>query len=228
LVKNICLFRNLAIDLQKLTKWLKIDMVRKDKDTEQVILQIARRIFIQKGQAGARMQDIADQAGFNKALVHYYFTSKEKLFNLVFEQEFGNFFSHLAGIVSSDLPLFEKIENIVALDIERMTQFPGLPNFVLNEMSRNPEAILKKLKKIPVAKVLEGFQKQINIEIKKGTIRKITADQLFINIQSLCIFPFIARPMIKGLMQLDEKTYLAMIDKRKKEVAQFIINAIKL
>lgn len=202
-------------------------MKRKDRNTEQVILQTARKVFIQKGLAGARMQDIADQAGFNKALLHYYFTSKDKLFSLVFEQEFSNLFSSLATIVSSDLPLFEKIENIVSLDIERLSQFPGLPMFVLNEMSRNPEVILKKLKKIPVEKVLGIFQKQINAEIKKGTIKKISAEQLFINIQSMCIFPFIARPMIKGLMQMDEKTYMAMIQKRKTEVAGFIISAIK-
>ena len=202
-------------------------MKQKDKNTEQVILQTARKVFIQKGLSGARMQDIADQAGFNKALLHYYFTSKDKLFSLVFEQEFSNLFSSLATIVSSDLPLFEKIENIVSLDIERLTQFPGLPIFVLNEMSRNPEVILKKLKKIPVEKVLGIFQKQINAEIKKGTIKKISAEQLFINIQSMCIFPFMARPMIKGLMQMDEKMYMAMIQKRKTEVAAFIIRAIK-
>ena len=202
-------------------------MKQKDKNTEQVILQTARKVFIQKGLSGARMQDIADQAGFNKALLHYYFTSKDKLFSLVFEQEFSNLFSSLATIVSSDLPLFEKIENIVSLDIERLTQFPGLPIFVLNEMSRNPEVILKKLKKIPVEKVLGIFQKQINAEIKKGIIKKISAEQLFINIQSMCIFPFIARPMIKGLMQMDEKMYMAMIQKRKTEVAAFIIRAIK-
>ena len=203
-------------------------MKRKDKKTEQVILHTARKIFIQKGLAGARMQDIADQAGFNKALVHYYFTSKDKLFDLVFEQEMSNLFSNLVAILSSDLPLFEKIENIVSLDIDHLTQFPGLPIFVLNEMSRNPDVILKRLKKIPVQKVMDGFQKQINSEIKKGTIKRITADQLFINIQSLCIFPFIARPMIKGLLQFDDKTYLVMIEKRKTEVAQFIIGAIKV
>ena len=203
-------------------------MKRKDKNTEQVILQTARKIFIQKGLAGARMQDIADQAGFNKALVHYYFTSKDKLFDLVFEQEMSNLFSNLVAILSSDLPLFEKIENIVSLDIDHLTQFPGLPIFVLKEMSRNPDVILKRLKKIPVQKVMDGFQKQINSEIKKGTIKRITADQLFINIQSLCIFPFIARPMIKGLLQFDDKTYLVMIEKRKTEVAQFIIGAIKV
>ena len=140
----------------------------------------------------------------------------------------SNLFSNLVAILSSDLPLFEKIENIVSLDIDHLTQFPGLPIFVLNEMSRNPDVILKRLKKIPVQKVMDGFQKQINSEIKKGTIKRITADQLFINIQSLCIFPFIARPMIKGLLQFDDKTYLVMIEKRKTEVAQFIIGAIKV
>jgi TetR/AcrR family transcriptional regulator len=202
-------------------------MKQKDKDTGQVILQTARKVFIQKGLAGARMQDIADQAGFNKALVHYYFTSKDKLFALVYEQEFAHFFSNLAKVVSSEMPLFDKIEKIVALDIERLTRFPGLPNFVLNEMNRNPEAMLKRLKKIPVEKALAGFQKQINNEVKKGNIKKISAQQLFINIQSLCIFPFVARPMIRGLMKLEEKAYLAMIRKRKTEVAAFIINAIR-
>lgn len=203
-------------------------MKKKDKNTEQVILLAARKVFIEKGLAGSRMQDIANQAGYNKALLHYYFTSKNKLFDIVFEQEIGSFFSHLAGILAEELPLFEKIEKIVSLDIDRLTQLPGMPNFILNEMNNNPDVILKRLKKIPVEMILGHFQKQVNAEIKKGAIRKITAQQLLINIQSLCIFPFIARPMVRGIFQMDEKTYLAMIQKRKTEVAAFIINAIKV
>ena len=203
-------------------------MKKKDKNTEQIILQAARKVFIEKGLAGSRMQDIADQAGYNKALLHYYFTSKNKLFDIVFEQEVGIFFSHLGEILMAELPLFEKIEKVVLLDIERLTQFPGLPNFMLNEMSRNPDVILKRLKKLPMEMILGNFQKQINAELRKKKKKKISAQQLLINIQSLCIFPFIARPMIKGLMQMEEKTYQAMIQKRKTEVAAFIIDAIKL
>ncbi len=202
-------------------------MARYNKDTEKTILETARKVFIQQGLAGARMQDIADQAGVNKALLHYYFTSKEKLFSIVFEQEFGNFLSSLAQLVISDLPLFEKIEKVVALDIERLSQFPGLPMFVLNEVSRNPEVILERLKDMPAEMVLGALQNQINKEAKKGTIKKIEAGQLLVNIQSLCVFPFLARPMVMALMKLDEKGYKAMIEKRKTEVAQFIINGIK-
>lgn len=203
-------------------------MKKKDSKTERLILDAARKVFIEKGLAGSRMQDIANQAGYNKALLHYYFTSKNKLFDIVFEQETGNLFSHLAGILAEELPLFEKIEKIVSLDIDRLTQLPGMPNFILNEMNNNPEVILKRLKKIPIEMILGNFQKQVNAEIKKGTIRKITAQQLLINIQSLCIFPFIARPMVRGIFQVDEKTYLAMMQKRKTEVAAFIIHAIKV
>ena len=202
-------------------------MAKHNKDTEQKILESARNVFIQKGLAGARMQDIADQAGVNKALLHYYFTSKDKLFNIVFEQEFGNFFSSLAQVIASDQPLFEKIKKVVALDIEKLSQFPDMPIFVLNEVSRNPEVILSRLQNIPVEMVLGLFQQQINAEVERGNIRPIAAGQLLVNIQSLCVFPFLARPMLRGVMKMNEEEFKAMIQLRKNEVAEFIINGIK-
>ncbi|HNL65145.1 MAG TPA: TetR/AcrR family transcriptional regulator [Ferruginibacter sp.] len=202
-------------------------MAKHNKDTEQKILESARNVFIQKGLAGARMQDIADHAGVNKALLHYYFTSKDKLFNIVFEQEFGNFFSSLAQVIASDQPLFEKIKKVVALDIEKLSQFPDMPIFVLNEVSRNPEVILSRLQNVPVEMVLGLFQQQIDTEVERGNIRPIAAGQLLVNIQSLCVFPFLARPMLRGLMKMNEEEFKAMIQLRKNEVAEFIINGIK-
>jgi AcrR family transcriptional regulator len=202
-------------------------MKQKDNNTEEAILQVARKAFTQKGLTGARMQDIADEAGINKALVHYYFESKEKLFALVFQQEFRKFFSNLAAVLSGDIPLFDKIQEIVALDIERISQFPDMPLFVLNEISRNPDMMVKQFKQMQAKNVLAGFQQQIDAEVRKGIIRKISAQQLLINIQSLSIFPFVAKPMIRKVMQMTEKQYQEMIQARKKEVAQFIINAIK-
>ncbi len=202
-------------------------MKKKDQSTEEIILQAARKAFTKNGLAGARMQDIADEAGINKALVHYYFESKEKLFTLVFEEEFGKFFSHLAGVIASALPLFEKIEQVVSLDIERMTTFPDLPMFVINEISRNPAIMAKRFKQMNVKEVMAIFQKQIDGEVKNGTIKNITAQQLLINIQSLSVFPFLAKPMIKNVMQMNETQYQELIQERKNEVAAFIISAIK-
>lgn len=203
-------------------------MKPKEAGREEIILRAARKAFTQKGLSGARMQDIANTAGINKSLVHYYFESKEKLFALIFEQEFGKFFSNLAAVISSDIPLFEKIEQIVLLDMERLSQFPDMPLFVINEVSRHPEMTMKRLKQLPVRDALVSFQKQISGEIKRGTINKISAEQLLINIQSLSIFPFVAKPMLKNVLRMSEKQYKAMILVRKKEVAGFIINAIRI
>jgi len=202
-------------------------MKRKDKNTGESILQAARKAFTQKGLTGARMQDIADEAGFNKALVHYYFDSKEKLFTLIFEQEFGKFFSNLAAVISAEIPLFEKIEQIVSLDIERMSLYPDMPLFVINEVSRNPEMLTERFKNLRIKDILGSFQQQIDKEIKNRNIIPISAEQLLVNIQSLSIFPFVARPMVKKVMQLNEKQYQEMIQVRKKEVSMFIIRAIK-
>ncbi|MCW3094066.1 MAG: TetR/AcrR family transcriptional regulator [Ferruginibacter sp.] len=202
-------------------------MKKKDKNTEEKILQAARQAFTSKGLSGARMQDIADTAGINKALVHYYFDSKEKLFALIFEEEFGKFFSNLAAVLTADIPLFEKIEQVVALDIERLSQFPDMPLFVINEVSRNPAMIVERFKQLPIKKVTANFQKQIDEEIKKGAIKNISSDQLLINIQSLSIFPFVAKPMLKSVLQVNEKNYKIMMQMRKKSVATFIIDAIK-
>ncbi len=203
-------------------------MKRKDKDTEEKILNAARKAFIRNGLSGARMQEIADEAGINKALVHYYFDNKEKLFALVFEQEFARFFTSLAGVLSADMPLFEKIGQIIALDLEKMSQFPDMPLFVINEISRNPAMITQKLRHLKVTDVIAGFQKQIAGEVKKGKIRPIGAEQLLINIQSMCIFPFAAKPLIKTVMKKNEKDFRAMIELRKTELVQFVINAIKI
>ena len=207
---------------------VKNNIKKKDNSTEDAILQVARKVFTQKGLSGARMQDIADEAGVNKALLHYYFQSKEKLFALIFDQEFEKFFSSLAVIISSDLGLFEKIKQIVGLDIERLVQFPDMPLFVINEVSRNPDIMAKRLKPLQQKSVMETFQKQIAAEIQKGTIKSISAVQLLINIQSLSIFPFVAKPMLQKVSQKTEKDYQEMIQVRKKELADFIINAIKI
>ena len=214
--------------MMKINQMVKNNLKKKDNSTEDAILQVARKVFTQKGLSGARMQDIADEAGVNKALLHYYFQSKEKLFALIFDQEFEKFFSSLAVIISSDLGLFEKIKQIVGLDIERLVQFPDMPLFVINEVSRNPDIMAKRLKPLQQKSVMETFQKQIAAEIQKGTIKIISAEQLLINIQSLSIFPFVAKPMLKKVLQKTEKDYQEMIQVRKKELADFIINAIKI
>ena len=119
--------------------------IKKDLNTEQRILEAARKAFMHKGMSGARMQDIADEAGINKALLHYYFRNKDQLFEMVFKEAFTRFLPRLNQLIESDLGLFDKIETFVGDYIEMALQNPFLPLFVLNEMNKQPAVFFKKM-----------------------------------------------------------------------------------
>ncbi len=198
-----------------------------EKSTEEKILAAAKKVFITKGMYGARMQDIADEAGINKALLHYYFRSKEKLFEVIFMEAAQKLFPKINSIFESDMPLFEKIETFTEEYITIISENPYLPLFVLNEINQDPETFLNKIwnkQKFPRP---QKFLEQIEKEVKKGTIKRISPLHLLINLISMSVFPFVAKSMIQFTMGLDELQFRNVIEQRKKEVSKFIIDSIK-
>ncbi|RYY12953.1 MAG: TetR/AcrR family transcriptional regulator, partial [Chitinophagaceae bacterium] len=197
-------------------------VIEKDKSTEEKILAAAKNVFIRQGMMGARMQDIADEAGINKALLHYYFRNKEQLFDVIFMQAAGQLFPRIRMIFESDAPLFEMIERFCDDYIEIISANPYLPLFVFNEINRDPAEFMKKINGAMGFPRPELFLKKIEKEIKKGTIKKTNPLQLLLNLLSMCIFPFVAKPLLLVNLQLDELQFKAVMDQRKKEVARFI------
>ena len=204
-------------------------MVNKKKDhtTEQQILDAAKKVFVQKGMSGARMQDIADEAGINKALLHYYFRNKEKLFEVIFMEAAEKLFPRINAIFEADQSLFEKIENFCDEYIAIVMENPYLPLFVLNEINQDPDYFLKKVwtgksKPNPV-KLLEQIEK----EVRKGTIKRVNPMHLLMNLISMTIFPFVAKPMFQKNLGMSDATFRQAMEQRKKEIPKFIIDAIK-
>ena len=112
---------------------------QKDGDTEARILHAARAVFIRRGTAGARMQEIAEEAGVNQALLHYYFRSKERLSEAVFRETAGRMFPILIGTLGSDASIDEKIERIVDAYLDNLSRSPFLPGYVISELHHHPE-----------------------------------------------------------------------------------------
>tara|TARA_R110000764_G_scaffold153142_3_gene241014 strand:- start:1230 stop:1844 length:615 start_codon:yes stop_codon:yes gene_type:complete len=198
----------------------------KDENTEVQILDAAKSVFQSKGMDGARMQEIADKAGINKAMLHYYYRSKQLLFEAVFTNAFSLLAPQLNTILNDDSTIEEKVKNFTSNYIEFIIKHPYLPNFVIQELNRNPDFILK-MKNNPGFPNIEKFKKQVHDEIQKGILKPISAEQLFINIMALNIFPFVAKPLIMAFTNTDDDAYKQLIEERKTEVSNFIINSIK-
>lgn len=200
--------------------------MKKNTSTENEILEAAKRIFQKKGMDGARMQEIADEANINKALLHYYFRSKQLLFEAVFKNAFLMLSPQLNNILNEDSTLFEKIQKFSKNYITFIIAHPYIPNFIIQELNKNPEFI----KKIMIEKYLpsiEKFKIQVLENINNGTIKSINPSQLFIHLISLNALPFLAAPLLKGILNTSESDYEQLLENRKTEVANFIINAIK-
>jgi len=200
-----------------------------DNQAEIAILEAARKVFTHRGYAGARMDEIAREAGMNRALLHYYFRSKEKLFDLVFAQRAREFFLGMVGIVNSPATLEEKIRAIVAHDIDMMRSQPDLPLFIMQELAQNPDRLVRMASESGASPnvLMKGFKSTVKEAVDKKQIRPVDGGQLLINIISLCVYPFIAKPMIKAVQEMDDKQFERMIINRKKEVVEFVMNALK-
>ncbi len=196
------------------------------ENKEHLILASARKHFASKGYSGVSLQDIAADAGTTKSMVNYYFRSKEKLFSVIFLREFQLLFSSIASFLLEDLPLKEKITNIVSLDVDRLLTMPELPLFIMSEMHRNPDIVLKHLEHISIDQLLVNLDKQIKKEVRQGIIRYIPPRELMINIQSLTIFPFLSKPMLIARLGYTEKTFTDLMVKRKKDIVETIWKSI--
>jgi len=198
------------------------------RSSEELILNAAIKVFTRKGYAGARMEEIAKEAGINRALLHYYFRDKETMFNLIFETKFKEFFTGLFGAFQSDAPFFEKIKRIIDHEITVLSKHPDLARFVIMEIAQQPDRLIQFGQKLGLnpRMMLENFQKEIQQNVLEGKIRPIDGRQLLMNIISICIYPFVAKSIIKTMMQMDENTFLDLMGKRKKDAYEFIINAI--
>ncbi|PIF02329.1 MAG: TetR family transcriptional regulator [Draconibacterium sp.] len=199
--------------------------VQKKDSTEEKILIAAQNVFTRKGMDGARMQSIADEAGINKALLHYYFRTKEKLFNAIFTKVFKRIYPNLMAMVNTEAPIETKIEKFVDTYINMLQDNPYLPSFLLKEMNRNANFIANIIHEHGV-KLNEVFS-MLTKEMDEGNIRKMDPREILINLLSLCIFPIATKPLITTMFfENDKVAYKQFIEDRKKTVTEFIINSI--
>jgi TetR/AcrR family transcriptional regulator len=200
-------------------------------NAEERILAAARKIFIKKGYDGARMQEIADEAGINKAMLHYYFRNKDLLYERIFVEFTGKLFPNINAVVSDDnLDIFEKVEKFVENYIYFLTQNPDIPVFIVGEMSKRPE-VLQKIFSEKEAKneapMIAKFAMELMQESAKGKIKTMNPFHFMISAVSMCAFPFAAKPMMKTFMKMSEEDFNLFLQERKKEITTMLHHTMR-
>jgi TetR/AcrR family transcriptional regulator len=201
-------------------------MSENEKLTEEKIFEAATIVFEEQGLTGARMQNIADRAGINKALLHYYFRTKDHLFEAVFAKLAQKMFMKFTPIFEKNLSLEEKIRFFFREHITFMQQNPKLPGFILNEINHNPQRIQKLIKNIEFKNLWLTILGQHKDELYKYNITEETLPQIMTTIASLSVFPFAAKGILEVVFENLGVDFDKYIELRKEFAAEFVIKAI--
>ncbi len=196
------------------------------QETEAKVLAAATAEFHEKGFTGARMQEIARRAGLNQSLLHYYYRTKDRLFEAVFSRAARHVMVPVLEVLGSSLPLREKVERFVHTYIDQVLANPHIPGFVVEELRRNPDR-LRQFIGGQTQGLFEVLSAQIDAAVAAGQIRPIAPAHFLANLMALCVFPFIARPMIQTVSGMDDDAYLAFLQQRKDGVARFFLDALQ-
>lgn len=195
--------------------------------TEEIILQAARKVFREKGLEGSRMQEIADEAGINKALLHYYFRSKDKLFMKIFSEAIHSMLPSVRISLQEVETLNQFLSFFVHEYLKLLNELPWLPRFILQEVNRNPKLIKDIMgnRELPINEI----DRLIRRDTEKGLIMPISAEHLMVNVISMIIFPFAARPVIQTLIfKDDEHAYKQFLIDRSEQITQFVLRSISI
>ena len=205
-------------------------MCEKEKvSKEQLILEAAEQEFFSKGYAGARTISIAEHAGVTHAMLHYYYRTKEQLFDCVVDKNISQIATTLLSVLGKpDMPLLSRLKESISTHFDLVANNPLLPRFVMNEIMTRPERCTMIYDKLMTRAngILDKTQVEIDEASKRGEIEWIDARMLFISILSLNIFPFVAYSFAEDIMNnliTNPKTFL---EKRKAENINLIMKRI--
>ena len=203
--------------------------------TEQQILDAAHAVFVRRGTSGARMQDIAAEAGVNQALLHYYFRSKERLSEAVFRRAAAQLLPRVIEAMASELSIEDKVARVVELELDHLLRVPYLPGYIISEVAHHPErarqligAMTRGLTPAEIRpRVFGVLKRQIAARVAAGEMRPIAPESFMVNLVSLCIFPFAARPMLQAMLGVDERGFARFIARRRTDLVEFFLGALR-
>lgn len=199
-------------------------MPLKDTGTEQLLKETAKRIFFTEGKLHATTQDIADAAGVNRAAVHYYFRSRDQLVATVFQEAMQALSLRLGGVMESDKPFREKVEELIDVFFTDIIAYPYQETFLITEINTSGQQLLANIN----VSSTKAFLREAEEEMEKGTIEQMNPAHFLMNLFALLSYPLIMAPLYRQLFQLSDGDFNKLISERKAIICRMIFKDKKL
>ena len=194
-----------------------------EAQTEKLIKEKAKTIFFQKGFLDATTQEIADEAGVNRALIHYYFRSREQMLETILDETLLEKRERARSILMSDLPFKRKIASYIDIVVDYGLKYPYLENFIISETARRPDKV-KVFCSMDRLKSSDLIREQLEAEIKKGKIARMSAEHFMVNLAALCNYPLLAKSVLQSIHGMTDTAYRKFLFERKRIIFLTIFN----
>lgn len=200
-----------------------------NNNIEETIINAARAEFVKHGYECTSMSEIAARAGINRPTLHYYFRTKEKMFQAVFGDIVETFIPNIQSIAESDLPFIDKLRAIIDKYIAAFAQNPDVPCFIINEIERDPQHLLATAKEIHIDKLLKTLHQSMLKEIEAGKIKPIAPEKMFCTFYGLLVFPIVSKKVTKIIFfNNQESDYQEFMQNWKEHIIRIMQNLISL
>lgn len=195
---------------------------------ENRILEAAKQVFIRKGYEATKMSDVATEAGIGRTALHYYYRTKDMLFDAIFDQLMDSLLPDLGVIIDENLPFLEKLPKIIERYVNTLQKNPLFPIFVINELQRDPEHIYcSVLKDLPRVEPIMRLHAQLMNEMERGLIKKMPLYYMATTLISLLVFPMLVRnPVTTIFLEGDTEKFDAFVEERIPFVTDIMIRLL--
>lgn len=166
---------------------------------EQKIIEAAKATFLKKGFKDTNMSDIAAEVGLTRPAMHYYFRTKERLFQAVFGDILMTFLPKVSGIITSDVPLEEKLGAVADAYLAILKENPQLPMFLMKEAMRDFDGFVQMALGININHAGNNVFSAIESEMEAGKIRKVPIIEIFYTFYGLVAVPFLTMPIVSHI-----------------------------
>lgn len=205
----------------------KIMSDEKCSNLEERIIEVAKSLFMEKGYSDTSMSEIAEKVGINRPGLHYYFRTKDKMFNAVFGMIVMSVAPKFQNIIlQKDLPIATRVEKVIDVYYQMLQKNPYLPLFILREMNRDINFLFNAFRSLDVANFFEGLKTSLQEEMANGKLKQVPLRIVFFTFYSALIFPFISRNLISLEMLNENETFEELLVEWKPYIVKQMVNLL--